>query len=136
MILRVTVDTNVLVSHFLVKGGNPSKVMELARQGRLKLVLSDAILDELERVLVAKMGYDRERATRARRSVADVAERVVPHHAVSAVKEDESDNRILECALSGRVQVLVSGDRHLLELKGYKQVRIMTPRNFLEEYPD
>ncbi len=136
MTLRVTVDTNILVSHFLVPGGNPSKVLELARQGRMTLVLSDPILDEMEGVLEEKLKWPPEQVRRARHSVEDIIEIVRPHHSVSVVREDEADNRILECALSGRAEVLVPGDRHLLSLKKHRGVRIMNPRDFLENYLD
>jgi putative PIN family toxin of toxin-antitoxin system len=134
MKLRVTVDTNVLVSHFLLPGRNPSKVMDQALAGKVELVLSDFILDEMEAVLLRKAGFDGEAARRARTSIRRASEIVKPRHAVSIIREDESDNNILECALSGRAHVLVSGDHHLLALREYQGVRILTPRHFLEEF--
>jgi uncharacterized protein len=132
--LRVTVDTNILVSHLLVPGGNPSRVLELGRQRRIQLVLSDVILDELERVLVIKLGFDTRSADAAKRTMASVSQVVRPQFRLHIVEEDDSDNRILECAVAGRASIIISGDRHLLRLERFEELRIVTPGQFLEEW--
>jgi uncharacterized protein len=135
MKLRVVVDTNVFVSHFLVPHQNPSKVLGLAREGRFILVTSDPILDELERVLEAKLGFTGGQAEEARRSIQAISEIIKPHHAVDTVKADESDNRILECALSGKAHVIVTGDKkHLLPLKEFRDIPILNPASFVRDF--
>lgn len=135
MRLRVVVDTNVLVSHFILPHRNPSKVLDLAVTGQIDLVLSPFILQELEDILRKKFGFNRGRILSVLESLNAVAEVIKPRHAVDIVREDESDNNILECALSGRVQVLISGDKkHLLPLKVFKGIRILSPTEFLKEF--
>ena len=132
---RVVLDTNVLVSHLLFPGGNPSKILDLAAAGKMTLVLSEDILREMEGVLRAKFGFDPGRAAAAEGSLRAVSEVVRPRHWVEAVRNDESDNRILECALSGKAQVIVTGDKkHLLPLKEFRGVQILSPSEFIRDY--
>jgi putative PIN family toxin of toxin-antitoxin system len=57
---------------------------------------------------------------------------VVPRSAITAVRDDPDDNRILECALEAEADFVISGDRHLLSLKSYQAISVLTPRQFLE----
>jgi predicted nucleic acid-binding protein len=58
---------------------------------------------------------------------------VHPKNKVSVIKENDDDNRILECAIEGKVQYLISGDRkHLLPLKEYQRIKILSPAEFLK----
>ncbi|HEY5038063.1 MAG TPA: putative toxin-antitoxin system toxin component, PIN family [bacterium] len=135
MRLRAVVDTNVLVSHFILPHRNPSKILDLAVTGQIDLVLSPFILEELEEILRKKFGFDRDRTLSALESLRAVAEIIEPRHAVDVIREDESDNNILECALSGGTHVVVSGDKkHLLPLKEFKGIRILSPVEFLKEF--
>lgn len=135
MKFRAVLDTNVLVSHFILPGNNPSKILDLAVAGKLALILSGDILDELERVLREKMNFDAARARVARESLVALGEIIHPRHHVEAVRQDESDNRILECALSGKAHFLITGDKkHLLPLKVYKGVQILSPAEFVRDF--
>ena len=64
----------------------------------------------------------------------DFAEFVTPPKAVRKIKDDPDDNRILECALESGAQLIISGDHHLLELKQYRNIKILSPSDFLREY--
>ena len=135
MRFRAVLDTNVLVSHLLFPGGNPSKILDLAAAEKFKLVLSHFILGEMEGILKGKFGFDRARLAESRRSLMALAELVQPRHHVEVIREDESDNRIPECALSGKANFIISGDkRHLLPLKNYKGVRILSPSEFVRDF--
>ena len=133
MSLRFVLDTNVLVSHFILPGRNPSKLLDLVLAGKATLVASDFILDELEGVLAERIGFPPAEAERAADSIRSITEVVRPRHAVDVIRQDESDNRILETALSGRADIIVSGDRkHLLPLKSFRGIRILSPLDFLK----
>jgi predicted nucleic acid-binding protein len=56
---------------------------------------------------------------------------VVPRIALDVIHDDPDDNRILECAVAGHADVIVSGDRHLLRLKSYEGIPIVRPVDFL-----
>lgn len=57
-----------------------------------------------------------------------------PEIVLSVVRDDPDDDRVLECAIAGKVDYVVSGDRHLLKLKSYKGIPILTVRQFMEGF--
>lgn len=128
---KVVLDTNVLVSalHF---GGRPREVLDLARHGYIELVISSFILQETEKVLREKFLWEERilRLTLSRlKRIAAIAE---PSHRITLIKERDADNRILECAVAGGADFLVSGDtKHILPVKEFQGIRILRPAEFL-----
>ena len=59
---------------------------------------------------------------------------VVPKEKLTLVKDDPDDNKILECAIAGNVDCIVSNDKHLLKLKKFRNIPILTPDEFVEKY--
>ncbi len=89
----------------------------MAEDGAIHLAVSDAILDEVERVLRRdKFGWPEGEIDKAIRQITRFTEHVEPKQRIDAVKEDPTDNRILECAAASSSDYLVSGDKHLLKL--------------------
>lgn len=129
--MRVVLDTNVLVSAFVFTGGPPEDVLRLAMLGRVQLITSTPLLAELGRVLGAKFGWEPARTEAAISQLLGLAEVVEPGESVDDVKEDPSDNRVLEAALAGDAEVIVSGDHHLLDLEIWRGVRVQDPAAFL-----
>jgi len=76
------------------------------------------ILDEIGGVLARKFRWSATRMREARAAIGDITVLVHPREPVSVVREDEADNRILECALAAGADAIVTGDHHLLELGG------------------
>jgi putative PIN family toxin of toxin-antitoxin system len=130
-VIRVTADSNIYISalHF---GGPPDDFLNLARAGLIHLTISDDILDEVTRVLRDKFGWTKEAVSLAQERIGDFTEKVVPLEKVSAVKEDPTDHRILECALAGKSEYLVTRDNHLLSIKNFKGTQIIKVADFLE----
>jgi len=95
------------------------------------LLVSKPIIEEVLRVLSRKFSRDREELARVAVFLADTAELVEATHQADALT-DEPDNRILECAVSGKADVIVTGDRAMLRLGQYAGVSIITLRDFLE----
>jgi putative PIN family toxin of toxin-antitoxin system len=131
-VLRVTADTNILVSGLTFLGGRPFRFLELARTGKIDLAVSDAILAHLEDVLPRKFNYSPKDVVEARRRVAAMSRAVYTAVRVDVIKEDPPDNRILECAIGAGSEYLVTGDKDLLRLKSYAGIRIMTVSDFLD----
>lgn len=130
--LRVTADTNVIISA-LNFPGNPLRILDMAEAGEIRLAVSDDILTEVERVLQRpKFGWTHEQVDRAIRQLSAFAEHVEPKQRIDVVKNDPTDNRIVECATASGSDYLVSGDKHLLKLGQYQGVKIVTPADFLE----
>jgi uncharacterized protein len=127
--MRVVLDTNVLISGF-VFGGRPEMVLQMASTRAFSLIVSAEILAELEGVLIEKFGWSRARAAMATRGIRQTAELVVPKLRLNDC-EDPDDNRILEAGVGGRADVIVSGDKHLLRMKVYRGIEILTISQFL-----
>jgi putative PIN family toxin of toxin-antitoxin system len=131
-VLRITPDTNVIVSA-LNFPGNPSRILDLAEAGEIRLAVSDDILNEVNRVLLRpKFGWSQDRVDAAIRQIAGFAERVEPKQRIDRIVDDPTDNRILECAATSGSDYLVSGDNHLLKVGQYQRCKIVTPAEFLE----
>ena len=130
---KAVLDTNVLVSalHF---GGNPDLILRLSR-GRTKrfdLFLSPFILNELARILTDKLYWSNLKIEKATQLLVKWSDVVSTKKSISAIPSDETDNRILECAVKAKADFIVSGDRHLLDLKKYEGIRVVTPAQFLK----
>ncbi len=128
--MRVVFDTNIYVSAFALPGGRAEEAFFRALEGAFTLCASTAILAELARILKEKFRWDPEPITELLAFLGQVArvERI-PHRV--SVLADAPDNRILECAEEAEAAHIVTGDRHLLELKKFGKTRIVTLAAFL-----
>jgi uncharacterized protein len=129
--VKVVFDTNILVSALVFPGGRGEAALRCIIEGQDQLVVSKPILDELLGILARKFSRDAEELAHVAVFVSDLALFVKPRRRLHVVK-DEPDNRILECALTGRAEVIVTGDHALLELREYDGVRIISLRDYLE----
>lgn len=130
--LGVTLDTNIYVSA-LEFGGIGARLLGMARAGMFRIDVSDAILDELVTVLRDDFRWDGYRLHFAREQIAGLANRVVPLQMLDVIKEDPDDNRILECAVEAKSNLIVSSDKDLLRLGSYGDVQMVTAREFMEK---
>lgn len=86
----------------------------------------------MEDLLGRKFGWDQERIAAGRKRITDMARTVKPTVQLAIVKDDSDDNRIIECAVSGGSDFIVTGDNDLLRLGRYDRVRIMKVADFLD----
>jgi len=124
--VRVVFDTNIYISAFTYRRGLPLQAWRQAAEGRFVLLVSPAIMREIAKVL-RRFRWQEHEIVRHLKLVAKIAQIVTPVIAVHAVSEDETDNRILECAVAGHADLVVSGDRHLLRLKSFEGIGIVRP---------
>ena len=129
--MRVVFDTNIYISAFITPGGRAEIAWLRAVNGEFILFTSVPILTETARKLREKFRWDDEHIKAAVRHAAAVGTVVKPTLTL-AVLADEPDNRILECALEAKAGVIVTGDRHLLDLGEYEGVVIVTLAAFLK----
>jgi hypothetical protein len=129
-VTKTVLDTNVLVSA-VIFGGKPDQILNLARAGKIQLFISSAILAEFAGVLLSKFRFSPEMAVAAVVEISSLATLVKPQPKIEIIKEDEADNRILECALTANADFIVSGDRHLLRMYSYRNIRILGLGEFL-----
>ena len=137
--LKVVLDTNVFVSSLLVKAGLPAQVLDAWRERRYVLIISPSIISEIR----ATLNYPRIRH-KYPITDEDVEQLVallehdallVPGgaHVGGAVPQDPSDEIVMACALDAQADLIVSGDRHLLDLGTYESIPTLTVRQFLEQ---
>jgi putative PIN family toxin of toxin-antitoxin system len=128
--VKAVFDTNVLVAAFAAEG-ICSKILTRGRKKQFHLIVCPIILQEFDRVLIKKFSATRNEARSAMRIVSEAVHSVVhPSQSVQSVCRDPDDNAILACVLEARADYLVTGDEDLLELKVFKGIRIVTPRDF------
>jgi putative PIN family toxin of toxin-antitoxin system len=125
--LRIVFDSNVYISALLFKG-IPGKILEMAQKDKITLIVSDEITTETVRILEEKFRWPRHNIDKFKRRLPDISENIRLKIKLDVIKERESDNRILECAVSGDANLIISGDKHLLKLKKYKNIPIVRPR--------
>lgn len=135
--MRVVADTNIVVSGFLWRG-NPRLVLEAARDGRINLYTSGVLLDELEDVLIREKfaGRLHEAGVEAHELVLGygaLAKVVEPAKIEPVVYADPDDDAVIACAISSQSEIIVSGDSHLLELRRYENIRIVTAAELITE---
>jgi putative PIN family toxin of toxin-antitoxin system len=128
---RVVFDTNIFLSAFTF-GGKPEVALEMARAGRIQLVVSAIILGELAAILKSKFAWDDEDIREALRVVGRHADLVKPIRRLQ-ILEDDADNRVLGCAVEGLAEWIISGDRHLLNLKEFRGIPIVRVSDFLSD---
>jgi len=126
-LLRNVLDTNVYVSAAL-HGRVADSVLELASIRLVSLVTSEIILGELEDKLRNKLRWSIEQSDLFLDVIRDIAEIVDPQIVLNVVPDDEDDNRIVECAVAGGADLIVTFDKDLLQLKSYEMIGIITPR--------
>ncbi|PWU16414.1 MAG: putative toxin-antitoxin system toxin component, PIN family [Bdellovibrio sp.] len=131
--LKVCLDTNVWLSG-IAYSGPPAEVVTMAMGRKFQIVTSSFILDEMERNLVTKFGVHFKKAKALRFRIAQIADVYDPKGTVRVIKDHFADNLVLETAWIGRARYLVTGDKqHLLPLKIFRHVKILSSAEFLAE---
>ena len=128
--MRVVFDTNVYVSAFVFTGGSAERAMQRVLDNKDILIVSKPIVEETLRILAEKFERNIEELSRIAVFLSELAVTVEPKDRLS-VLSDEPDNRILECAIAGHANSIVTGDKAMLRLGEYDGVRIITLRSYL-----
>ena len=132
--MKVVIDTNVFVSSFF--GGNPLEIIDLWKVGKITLCVSKDILDEYTEVL-QRIGLEDEDEigellSLFAKGISMIFTAKTPK--IKAVKNDPDDDKFIECAVALKAEVIITGDKSLEEVKDYMGIKIMPPRQFLENY--
>jgi len=134
--MRLVFDANVFVSALISRKGAPAKLLEYWQEERFDVVISPAILQELQRVLHypklrQRYHLPEEGIQRFLRLLRRQAIGVEPSEELTVIQHDPTDNRYLECAIAGEADIIVSGDHHLAELGEYQGIQILSPAGSL-----
>jgi putative PIN family toxin of toxin-antitoxin system len=132
--MKVVIDTNVLVSSFF--GGNPRKIIDLWKEGKISLCVSKNILDEYVEVL-QRIGLGGEREIEEllslfAKGINIIFTRKIPK--IKVVKDDPDDDKFVECAVGLKAEVIVTGDKALKAMSEYMGIKILTPQQFLKTH--
>jgi uncharacterized protein len=132
--MKIVLDTNVFISGIFFDGP-PSQILKAWKDQSLQIVFSRQILDEYQRVAA---GLSSRFPTM---NILPIIELVTifgylvdaPAFDIS-VCEDPDDDKFIECAVAGKCKIIISGDKHLLKLTGYKGIAVLSPRSFVDKY--
>lgn len=130
--INVVADTNVYISAILF-GGKPEEIRKLARESKIEIFISEIILTEITGILKRKFSWSDWQISEVIKDIRAISTLITPTSTLSVIKEDEPDNRVLECATEAKAQYIISGDEHHLQpLKEYQGIKILSPVQFLE----
>ena len=130
--MKAVFDTNIFISALAIPGGQAERAIDLVIDGRVELFISKAIIHEVLGVLAERFSRDADQISRTAVFLSEIAALVAPRRKL-AILNDEPDNRILECAVTGGANIIVTGDKAMLNLKRFADIRIITLRQFLDE---
>ena len=132
--LKVVIDTNIFISSFF--GGIPREVINLWKNKKIQLCLTQAIIEEYLAVLNRLGLKDKQEINKLTQLFAEgfcsIFTTKTPN--LDIVKDDPNDNKFIECAVALNSKVIISGDKHLKDIKKYIDIEIMSPKNFIECY--
>ena len=129
---RIVVDTNVVISGLLF-GGTPARVLNHIVEGSVLCFMSLPILDEIRDVLQKpKFGLSPDQSLWFVEDLHALCRVVNPTERIRAIEVDPDDNIILECAAAANAVMIVSGDSHLLDLRRWRDIHILSPSDFLK----
>ena len=132
--ITATADTNIYISA-LQFGGIPLQFLNAARSGAFRLAISEAILAEIRGVLRDKFGWSEDMLDDGISGLRDFTQYVTPTERLHVVADDPDDDRVIECAVVSDSQYIVSGDKHLLDIAQYQNIRVLQVSKFLYLIP-
>lgn len=139
--MRVVLDTNIWLSGLVYSEqlSPPRLILEHLTQGNFELIISSELVEEFNEVLgrhnLSKSIMQKwlRVLKRAHLNKPPYVRHAKPASKIDVIENDPDDNRVLECAIAGKADFIVSGDKHLLNLSKYQNVVILSPRDFVEQ---
>ncbi|KXK32682.1 MAG: hypothetical protein UZ01_00471 [Candidatus Brocadia sinica] len=128
--MKLVFDSNIFISVFVIPGSKAEKAILRIIEGDDTLLISREIIKEVLEVLSTKFHRDREAISHVAVYLSDIAQVINPTKRIRVFKDDP-DNRILECALFGKADTIVTGDKEMLILREYKGIKIISLKEYL-----
>lgn len=129
--MRVVLDTNVIISASLWEDSVAQKLVIKFVNSGFSIFTSPEILEEYQRVLYRDFGLSIEDISWVLNHILPIFRIIKTTERIDVVKADPSDNKIIECALAASVAYIITYDRHLLDIKEFRGIRIMEPEEAL-----
>lgn len=133
--IKVVLDTNIIISSVLCVDGNPAKIFELLLRDRIKNYTTDAILEEIKDVFMRPKIMKRLSLVEIDFIINNFerfSEKIESKTRFKVVKDDPDDDKFLKCAVSAKADYIISGDNHLLELREFRGMKILSPAVFIK----
>ena len=125
-------DTNILISGLFWEG-NESDILMMCKTGDITLIVSPDIIMELENVLSReKFGLTKEEVDSAVGEILSISKIVNPRMQIDIIKDDPDDNIILECAIEGNAELIISGNKHVYNLQNFRNIPIVRTKEALK----
>ena len=130
--MKIVLDANIFISS-LFWGGNPRLVLGRAINKTDELFITNEILNEIEEVIGRpKFHTDRNETEYFIKSIEKIANKVPVKNKIGKASRDKSDNKYIKCGIAANADYIISGDIHLLEIKKYNNIKIVTAKEYLE----
>lgn len=129
---RIVFDSNTIISAAMFSG-NPAEAINLAFTEQVEGVISAEIIEEIIGVLAVKFYLSQDKLNKLEENLRRDFLNVIPTKRFNIVR-DPDDNKIIEAAIEGKCDYIITGDKDLLVLKRYKNIKIVTPTEFLKEF--
>jgi putative PIN family toxin of toxin-antitoxin system len=131
--LRAVIDTNVYISA-IFWGGKPRTILDMGRDGLLSAFTSPDNEREISDKLSERFHLPHVDVNRIMLDLATFTTPVEPVRKVVLIREDPEDDKFLECAVACRANYVISGDHHLINLKSFENIPVVTPSDFLKAF--
>jgi len=139
--MRIVLDTNVWLSAIFWQG-EATQIVELAenRNFKLDIIITKDILLEIRSVINREAKFQKFLENRMENirtilaTILDLAVLVEPARKVNVIVADPNDNKILEAAIAGKADYIISYDAHLTDLKRFENIKILTPSQFIHMF--
>jgi len=131
--LRVVIDTNIYISA-IFWSGKPRRVIDLGRDNRIQIFSSEEIEEEISKILTNKFGLSLFDTDLILTDFSTFSNPVRIRNRMFTVKDDPDDDKFIDCAVECSAGYIISGDKHLLSMKKYKGIDIITASAFLEKF--
>ena len=129
---KLTFDTNILISSTLWKNSVSRKLLDKLILQSEEIFITEEILEEYCKVLKRDFNLSEEEIEEKAEVILSFVKVITPLSKINVIKEDPTDNKVLECAEESRSEYIISYDQHLLDLKEYKGIKIVLPEDFLK----
>lgn len=134
--MRIVLDTNIYIAAALNSSGFSEEVLNFAIRANFKIVISEEILQEIQSKLTHKFQWPKENIDFFLARIRKITEVVDIRERISVIVRDPEDNKILECAVAGEADLIVSLDQDLIKLKNFKGIGIIHPKTLSWTFPE
>lgn len=128
--MKIVLDTNIYIAAGLHEGFSAYIVEVITESPEFTIIISEEILIELDQKLKNKFNWLQEDIDRYTKGLTKIGKLIKIGEKVNVVKRDPDDNKILECALAGKADLIVTIDQDLIKLKQFRGIGIIHPKTF------